>query len=309
MPVLILLVWLMKSVYYSAIARAEMILKSNALAPLRHGLNRWRLLCTVARRSARGIRKVFLPKNPEWVQVRGGNAQGIWLHLNLRDEAVYWFGSHEPIVLDSLKKLCAPGSVFYDVGAHLGFFSVSAAKFIGQQGSVVAFEAERDNWARIKENAIRNGFEDRIMVVEAAVWSHSSSTGIPFRRGRRPRAHGGVCADGVIPVLAEGEVESIPAVSLDDYFRMSGRRPDALKIDVEGGECEVLKGAAELLCAARPALICEVHHEQAAEWIADWLPRKGYLLEWHVPEQLYPRLLLAQAAETGSQRRCVAYES
>ncbi|HEV2418541.1 MAG TPA: FkbM family methyltransferase [Terriglobia bacterium] len=289
----------MKSVYYSALARAEMILKGNALAPLRHCLGRWRLLRAVARRSVRGIRKALLPKNPEWVQVRGGLAQGIWLRLNLRDEAVYWFGIHEPIVLDSLKKLSAPGSVFYDVGAHLGFFSVSAAKFIGPQGMVMAFEAERDNWARIKENAIRNGFEDRIALVEAAAWSHSSSTGIPFKRGRWPRAHGGVWADGVIPVLAEGEVESVPAVSLDDYFRMGGRRPDALKIDVEGGECEVLKGAAELLCAARPALICEVHHEQAAEWIRDWLARKGYLLEWHVPEQLYPRLLVAQAADAG----------
>lgn len=134
---------------------------------------------------------------------------------------------------------------------------------------VAAFEAERDNCARVKENAIRNGFEDRIVLVEAAVWSHSSSTGIPFKRGRLPRAHGGVWADGVSPVLAEGEVESVPAVSLDDYFRMDGRRPNVLKIDVEGGECEVLKDAVELLGAARPALICEVHHEQAAEWIAE----------------------------------------
>lgn len=292
----------MKLIYYSALARVEMILKSNALAPLRHYLGRWRLLRTVARRSARGVRKVLIPKNPEWVQVQGGIAQGIWLRLNLRDEAVYWFGSHEPIVQDSLNKLCTPGAIFYDVGAHLGFFSVSAAKFVGPQGMVVAFEAERDNCARIKENTIRNGFEDRIALFEAAVWSYSSSTGIPFKRGRRPRAHGGVWADGVSPVLAEGEVESVPAVSLDDYFRTGGRRPDVLKIDVEGGECEVLKGAAELLGAARPTLICEVHHEQAAEWIADWLARKGYLLEWHLPKQLYPRLLVAQAAEAGSQR-------
>lgn len=285
-----------------------MFLRSNTVGPLQHYLGRWRLLRTVARQSMRGARNVFLSRDPKWVQVHGGIAHSVWLRLNLRDEAVYWFGDHEPMVQDSLRKLCIPGSVFYDVGAHLGFFSVGVARFVGSRGMVVAFEADRDNCARIKENALRNSFEERVAVVEAAAWSYSSSTGISFKRGRCPRAHGGVFADGVSPVLAEGELESVPAVSLDDYVRTGGRIPNVLKIDVEGGECEVLKGAAELLRAARPALICEVHHKQAADWVANWLPREGYLLEWRVPKQLYPRLLVAQAAEAAAQRRCFPYE-
>lgn len=298
----------MKSLYYSALARAGLVARGDVLAPLRRFFGRERLFGEVARGATHCAANILLPKSRDWVQVESGLAKGTSLHLDLRDEAIYWLGSYEARVQGLLRNLCGPGSTFYDVGANLGFFSFAVAKTIGPNGKVIAFEPEQDNCLRFKEMMIRNRLQDRVALIEAAVWSYTSSDGLPFTRGRRPRARGGVRADGITPVLADGETVLVPAVSLDDFLRTGQPAPDVIKIDVEGGECEVLKGAAALLCRVKPALICEVHRAEAAEWMTDWLAWKGYALEWHVPDELYPRVLLAQAGGAGRERRHFAYE-
>jgi FkbM family methyltransferase len=87
----------------------------------------------------------------------------------------------------------------------------------------------------------RNNFQDCLTVVEAAAWSQSTPE-IPFRHGGRQRTYGGVLADGVTPVLAEVEIRFVKAVSLDDFVGQGYPAPNVIKVDVEGGECEVLKG-------------------------------------------------------------------
>jgi FkbM family methyltransferase len=293
----------MKPLYYSGLARAGLIVRSDTLAPLRRFLESGRLFPGFTRKARSCAAKILLPKNYEWVQVESGLAQGVWLHLNLREEAAYWLGNYEARVQGVLEKLCRPGSIFYDIGANLGFFSFAVARCVGPNGKVIAFEPEQDNCLRFREMVLRNCLQGHVSLLEAAVWSYSSPAGLPFKRGRRPRAQGGVLADGMSPVLAEGEIVKVPALSLDDFLGSGHPVPDVLKIDVEGGECEVLKGAANLLCRKRPAVICEVHREQAVEWLLDWLPRKGYVASWSVPEELYPRLLVAQAAGAGQEER------
>jgi FkbM family methyltransferase len=286
----------MKSIYYSGLARAGLALSDETLAPLRRFLGRSNPLPGIPRWARHWAAKLLLPRRAAWVQVERGFARGLWLHLSLKDEAVYWLGSYDPRMQDLLEKLCGPGCVFYDIGANLGFFSFAVAKSSRPNGKVVAFEPERDNCLRFREMVIRNNLQDCVELVEAAAWSYTSSAGVLFKRGACPRAHGGVLADGVSPVLAEAEALLVPSISLDDYLNRGQRPPDVVKIDVEGGECEVLKGAAELCSRAKPALICEVHREEAARWIADWLATRGYNLEWYVPDEFYPRLLVAQAA-------------
>jgi FkbM family methyltransferase len=231
----------------------------------------------------------------------GQGSEGGW-HRHLASfetcgEGSYWLGQHEVAVQELLERLCKLGSVFYDIGAHLGFFSFGVANCTGPKGKVFAFEPDPENCAGIKEIAIRNNLQSRVKVVEAAAWSYTSSGGVPFRRGSS-KAHGGVLADGIAPVLADGEMQLVSAISLDDFLRKGNPCADVVKIDVEGGECEVLKGAEELFSRSRPMLLCEVHHEKAAQWITKWLVPKGYVAEWRVPKELYPRLLLGHPAKS-----------
>jgi FkbM family methyltransferase len=278
--------------YYSVLARARLIVRSDALSALGRLIGRVPLLESIARRAKCGVGKILLPEFG-WVKVERGLAQGVWLRLRLFEEGSYWLGHHEVAVQELLERLCKPGFVFYDIGAHLGFFSFGVANCIGPNGRVFAFEPDPENCVRLQEMVIRNNLQSRVEVIATAAWSYTSSGGVRFRRASS-KAHGGVLADGIAPVLADGEIQLVSAISLDDFLQKGHPCADVVKIDVEGGECEVLKGAEELFSRNRPALLCEVHHEKAAGWITEWLLRKGYTGEWRVPRELYPRLLLAQ---------------
>jgi FkbM family methyltransferase len=286
---------MMKGLYYSVVARSKLVARSNSLAALRRALRRLPLLGGALLAAKRSAARVLLPGELTWVQVESGLAQGLWLLLDLDIEGGYWIGAYETKVQDRLRRLCAPGSVFYDVGTSLGFFSLAVAHRVGPQGKVFGFDPEPENTRRFRQMIVRNSFQDCVTVVDAAAWSYSRDE-ISFQRGGRQRTYGGVVADGVRPVLAEGEMRVVKAVSLDDFAGQGHPAPDVIKIDVEGAECEVLRGARQIFSRAKPALICEVHHSEAADWIANWLAEVKYVAEWHVPDELFPRLLFAEAA-------------
>ena len=278
----------MSPLYYSSLARLKLALRSDALSGLRGFLRKFP--------PARWAAEALLPdKSDVWVKVERGFARGLWLRVNPVLEADYWLGDHEPDVQESLRRLCAPGCIVYDVGAHIGFFSLAIARTVGPDGKVFAFEPDRENCARLKEHAERNNLLDRIEVVQAAVWS-SSAASVPFRQGGRRSSRGGVAADGIAPVLADGDAVDVPAITLDAYIGQGHPAPDVVKIDVEGGECEALRGGEQLFSRTKPALICEVHHRQAAEWIDPWLAARGYAAEWQVPMESFPRVVVGKPA-------------
>jgi hypothetical protein len=84
----------------------------------------------------------------------------------------------------------------------------------------------------------------------------------------------------------------LQAVTLDDFARRHGA-PMLVKMDVEGGEAEVLKGALRVFSDSRPRLLCEVHHEAAARAVRDWLRERSYTFEWMEEEPTFPRHLHA----------------
>jgi methyltransferase FkbM-like protein len=97
------------------------------------------------------------------------------------------------------------------------------------------------------------------------------------------------------PVLASGEYILVPSIPLDEFIASGNPAPQLMKIDVEGGETAVLVGAERLLRERRPVIICEVHHAEAAGWMEEWLPARGYHMDWLIPPEQFPRRLLAQA--------------
>jgi FkbM family methyltransferase len=245
------------------------------------------------------LRRCLLPKTRVWLQVQKGLTQGMWMRLGLPDEARYWRGEHELEVERALSAAIYQGAVVYDVGAHLGYFALGAARLVGKSGRVIAFDGDPDNVVRLRENVLKNDLEGCLQVIHAAVWSSTPSDGISFRRGVEPRAQGGVEADGCRPVLGNGELIKVPAIALDAFIARGEPCPDVIKIDVEGGEYEVLLGAVQLFSDHRPLLIAEVHHIHAAEQIGRWLEKYRYCAKWNASEG--PRQLLAWPAEYDGQ--------
>jgi len=249
----------------------------------------------------RRIRRRFRPRVKVWVRVQSGLSKGMWMHLRLPPEALLWRGEHEPEVQNAILAKVGPGAVVYDIGAHVGSMALGAALLVGDLGLVVAFDGDPENIARLEEHCTRNGLESRLCVVHAAVWSRTAIDGIGFRRGATVRSQGGVQADGNRPVLGSGEVINVTAVSLDDFIGAGVPPPHLVKIDVEGGEYEILRGGKKLFAKQRPLVIAEVHHQKAAEQITNWLSEFQYRAQWNVPKEQFPRHLFAWPKETDGE--------
>jgi FkbM family methyltransferase len=203
--------------------------------------------------------------------------------MDPRFEQGYINGDHEPWVQGVLKARLRPGDCFYDVGAHTGFFSLIAARLVGEKGSVVAVEADPDNAALLRANAERNQMR-QVRVLEAAAWSSSGQLAFEQASAVSNRTEGRVAPEAA----ASERTITVLGVTLEDLsFREHERPPQLIKIDVEGGEWEVLQGTQRLLAEARPALLCEVHDPAMIGKIQEFLGRFGYAVEHFQP--VHPR--------------------
>lgn len=163
----------------------------------------------------------------------------------------------DPTLLSVVREHIRPGDVVWDVGANVGLFGIAAAGLAGPSGRVLLVEA--DTWLvgllrRSAAAARATGLH--VDVLPAAA---SDAVGIAeFEIARRGRA-ANYLADAMGSTSTGGvrEAQLVPTVSLD-WLLERFPAPRFLKIDVEGAEDRVLRGATRLLAEARPVLLCEV---------------------------------------------------
>jgi FkbM family methyltransferase len=223
-----------------------------------------------------------------WASIRSGPGKGLWIHLNPRYEMEYLEGSYEAPVERILLSNLRPGTVFYDVGAHIGVFSLIAARNLGAYGAVFAFEPDPSNVRRIKEHASRNQL-DAIQIIPKAV----SSTGgrLRFQRASfQSSMNRGVLVEDAY--AAEESTIEVESITLDAVAREHAL-PSLIKIDVEGSEAAVLQGSEEIFRTTKPLLVCEIHHEQASSDVTRWLLTRGYVFQWLESSTKFPRHLFA----------------
>lgn len=150
--------------------------------------------------------------------------------------------------LRMLCRFCSPGAIALDVGAHHGFHTLMMALWAGPGGHVHAFEPNAENALVLQANVALNRLS-HCTCLPVAVGSH---TGTAWMEGQSV-ALGGGC-------------RQVPMTSVDEYCEQAGlERVDVLKIDVEGFEIEVLRGAAQAL-AKGAKLALELHPESMADY-------------------------------------------
>jgi FkbM family methyltransferase len=218
--------------------------------------------------------RVAPPGRREWTRVRSGPAAGIELLLDARYDAAFARGTVEADVQARLVELVRPGSIVWDVGAHVGFFTLLLARLVGEGGKVLAFEPDQTEPLRAALD--RNGVEN-VEVRPVAVWSTVGSLRFDPRGG--DGTHGAVATDGAV---------FVPSTTLDRELEHGV--PQLVKIDVEGAEEEVLLGGPHLLLEHRPIVVCEVHVARRGRiellpHVRGLLESAGYLVEEIDPDR------------------------
>jgi len=158
-----------------------------------------------------------------------------------------WLGSYEYAKRITFEKTVTQGSVVFDIGANVGFYTLLASVLVGARGRVFAFEPFPANVVYLKEHLQLNNI-DNVTVVEAAV---SDKCGTAFFDEGPSSSMGHISANGRLRVRT---------VAIDELVaRKELPVPDYIKMDIEGGEGLALSGAKATLAQFHPTIFLATH--------------------------------------------------
>lgn len=219
--------------------------------------------------------------SPFTARIRAGALQGRrWV---IASGSRFVKGTYEPIQSEAFQRLIRPGSVVFDVGAHVGYYTVLSSVLAGTRGQVIAFEPLPANLKYLRRHLKLNDCAN-VRVLTNCVGEGSSIA-------RFDDSHG----TGVGHLANDGTLE-VQVRSLDEMVE-SGELPipTFIKIDVEGAELQVLKGAERLLRRHRPTLVLSTHSDDLDRTCLERLSEFGYDVEHLEADVLVARIKMAAA--------------
>ncbi|MFL6300267.1 MAG: FkbM family methyltransferase [Terriglobales bacterium] len=219
-----------------------------------------------------------LPPNPGQYRkptIRRATRDGISFELDLSDFmewAVYFGITIEPRTV--LYGLVRANDVAVDIGANIGEVALNLAKRVGEKGAVHAFEAN----PLVYEKLLRNlSLNSSLNVIPSNVGLSDQSGSAQMWTPEQNRG-GGTISD----VPAGARAIAIQLVRFDDVWNVENSRLDLIKLDVEGHELKVLRGAEGVLRRYRPKLFVELddnnlrRHGASARELLAFLESFGY---------------------------------
>ena len=139
------------------------------------------------------------------------------------------------------------GDVVVDIGAHIGYYALLAARAVGADGHVFAFEPERENHALLVANLADNGYAN-VTAINKAVMSESGELSLFVSPDNAGDHHLYAGAD-------DRSSYRVPATSIDDFFADRPKTVDVIKMDIQGAELFALRGMRDVLQANQSLLL------------------------------------------------------
>lgn len=230
------------------------------------------------------LRLRFFP--PEYRAVKVIN--GVTVQFDFEEDGqlqkIMYLGLYEMGVVGLMKRFLKEGDVLIDAGANVGFHTALGAGFVGKTGSVYAFEPVPEYFGKLKKLAEANKAY-HIVCVPCALGETSGSAQmyqLRTHRGARSFGTGSMFKGWLSNEQAEATLE-VPIMRLDDYVGEHDLKKVALlKVDVDGFEFPLLKGAKNFLREQSPVIICEISHPVYARLgctvndLLDYMARLSY---------------------------------
>lgn len=190
--------------------------------------------------------------------------KGVRMHLDARDlvpRNIIANGVYEPVTTQTIEDRLPEGGTFIDIGAHIGFHSLKAAAKAGSRGRVLSVEPNPDTLRELRSN-VRASAANQVLVQPVACSDREGTlqlfAGSLANTGMSSLSKRTAEAEGV-----SGRNFQVRARPLDDLVKEAAlARVDVMKVDVEGAEMFVLKGARQTLERFHPFLVMEVKEEQ-----------------------------------------------
>lgn len=274
-------------------------------------------LLTLANLVPKRVKRLILGKQeaPSWVANRihgvlnrapverypclecSGPLKGYRMRIDWQRYRGFLYGTWEPDVVQSIQNTVREGWVAVDAGAHIGYYTLLLARLVGSAGRVFAFEPMTANFDVLRENISLNGLTQAEAINKAVV----NQTG-PLQlslpeQGDLPEGTSVHEFRGVRPV-------TVDAVALDDFFADRRRRVDFLKMDVEGAEADVLRGARALIETDHPTMEIEIHHfdgHRDRNPVPAMLEEWGYRVDWIDVSEAWTSHVLATWPQSNTQ--------
>lgn len=227
----------------------------------------------------------FLPRSIHKHRILGGPLRGYRIVTSWHDYPAPITGRTERPLLEWFAKNVKLGETWLDIGAHYGYTAIALSRLVGMQGRVFAFEPTPATLAQLVANVMLNGFNG-VHLNQKAV-SEKSGTSLLYLY-KQNSLNSLARQDWMGQPLGQIAIET---VTLDEYVSEQALpRVDLIKIDVEGAEILVLKGARQLLNGPNPpVVICEFSDKTThgfgydATELRQFLEDQGYkLYRWEL---------------------------
>jgi FkbM family methyltransferase len=195
------------------------------------------------------------------MRIRRGPARGMkWIAGSSLHGC--WLGTYELKKQQVLERFVRPGMTVYDVGANAGFYTLFLSRLVGDTGRVFAFEP-CPYVARFLIDHVRMNRVSNVRVIQAAMARQTGLVGMSTDKG-----------------FSENQISDdrnsalmVPSLSLDTSSLPS---PDLIKMDVEGAESEILRGAQKTLREAQPVVFVALHGSQQRAACPELFRAAGY---------------------------------
>ena len=175
-------------------------------------------------------------------------------------------------------KIVPPKSLVIDVGANIGTHTVFLAKKVGIGGRVLAFEPQRLVYQTLCANVALNALTN-VNCVHAAIGDNRESITVPLLN---PRAEFNF---GELSLLDQTQGETVSKIRIDD---LALPRCALIKMDVEGMEIDVIRGATKTITTHHPLLFVENNRPKGSPELVEALSDLGYKCWWHIASYFNP---------------------
>ena len=176
--------------------------------------------------------------------------------------------------LELLPRLVKRGDAALDIGANLGAYTLLLHELVGPTGTVDACEPVPRSFRLLVHNCHKLAQHKNITFHEVAVGEREGETSFYLPVEGKTR-HPNYYVGGLVQRSEQADTFPVRVVSLDDWTAIAARPIGFVKIDVEGAEVQLLRGALQFLAARRPSVVCEIAPANV-ESVRDLVEPLGY---------------------------------